>query len=76
MPDGCGLNVDCQITEVCVEHRCVDACTVTDCGPNTDCTSINHWGHCVCLPGFTPHHYGCIISGDNNIISFQFTITK
>lgn len=53
----CQSNGDCPASAECIqtndESKCRDVCEKITCGPNADCTPVNHVGFCKCAPGYT-----------------------
>lgn len=52
----CKSNADCPSSAECIqsnsESKCRDVCENVSCGPNSDCSPLNHVGFCKCLPGY------------------------
>lgn len=59
---GCRAPVECNISDDCPNaaecdktnglHKCRDVCQHTLCGPNAECVSVDHIGHCTCRNGY------------------------
>lgn len=78
-PVECNTNNDCPVTAICDRtngiHKCKNACQNKLCGPNAECQSVDHAGHCTCrngyegnpndqLTGCTPKPVSCRSSSD------------
>ena len=58
---GCRSNTECQLSESCVNERCVNPC---NCGNNADCFVSNHYPVCTCKPGYSGNaQFGCFKIG-------------
>lgn len=58
---GCRSNTECQLSESCINERCVNPC---NCGQNADCYVSNHYPVCTCKPGYSGNpQFGCIKLG-------------
>ena len=57
----CQANQDCSGDKVCqlINNRCVDACSVTNCGRGT-CSAVNHVPQCDCEPGYIFSNNRCV----------------
>lgn len=51
LPNQCYKNEECANNLACVEGKCKDPCSVTQCGPNAQCHSNDHRAVCECPPG-------------------------
>lgn len=61
---GCRSNSECQLTESCVNERCVSPC---NCGQHADCHVTSHHPICTCKPGYSGNpQYGCFKLGCEN----------
>ena len=47
----CLISQECSIDMACVSFKCIHPCP-SSCGPNSECTVINHTPYCSCKPGF------------------------
>lgn len=56
LPVECNVNADCPAAAECDKsngvHKCRDICQNTICGPNAECVSVDHVGHCTCRNGY------------------------
>ena len=48
----CVINAECPSNRACINEKCVDPCPGS-CGPNADCSVINHQPVCRCRSGYT-----------------------
>ena len=49
----CSKDSDCTREDVCLNNRCVDACSLSrGCGPNAKCKAFNHRHQCICNENF------------------------
>lgn len=53
----CTLSSDCQTNKACLRNKCVDPCPGV-CGPNAQCSVINHLPTCTCQPGYEGDPFG------------------
>lgn len=47
----CLISQECPTDMACVAFKCVHPCP-SSCGPNSECTIVNHTPYCSCKPGF------------------------
>lgn len=58
---GCTSNSQCELSESCVNQRCVNPCS---CGDNAECYVSNHHPVCTCKPGYSGNaQFGCFKLG-------------
>ena len=50
---GCRSNADCPLTQACDKNKCIDPCTISQCGVNAICVTQSHKPFCSCPPGMT-----------------------
>ncbi|PNF22176.1 hypothetical protein B7P43_G05064 [Cryptotermes secundus] len=51
---GCKINDDCPQSDTCLNHQCINPCTVSNpCAPNAECQAKNHRAVCQCPSGLT-----------------------
>lgn len=48
----CVINSDCNPSQSCINHQCINPCAGTVCGINALCTVQQHTPLCQCLDGF------------------------
>ena len=48
----CLLSSECQLSQACVQQKCVDPCPRT-CGANAECKVVNHNPICSCPKGYS-----------------------
>lgn len=65
---GCRGNTDCPTANACVNNKCDDPCSRPNvCGPNAQCSVLNHLAQCQCPSGFIPTptpQQGCVRVSD------------
>ena len=52
---GCREQTDCPSTQACIKNQCLDPCSVSACGPNALCQSLDRAAYCACEKGFFPN---------------------
>ncbi|CAB0029718.1 unnamed protein product, partial [Trichogramma brassicae] len=57
----CLISQECPIEMACVSYKCVHPCPHS-CGPNSECTVINHTPYCSCKQGYEGDAFvGCTL---------------
>ena len=54
---GCKSDLECPLTDKCVNRNCVLACSLTQCGVSALCESRDHRARCYCPPKYRGDPY-------------------
>ena len=54
---GCKSDLECPLTDKCINRNCVDACSLTQCGIDALCESRDHNARCYCPPRYRGDPY-------------------
>lgn len=60
---GCHVDDDCGSSESCKDNKCTNPCSSDTCGPNAQCSVVNHRAVCSCAEGLVPNpsaNVGCV----------------
>jgi len=70
----CTINPECPPQLACMQQKCRDPC-VGLCGPNAQCSVVNHHAICTCINGYTGNPFSAceqVPEGEYTTVMFYF----